>query len=164
MERDKGIEPSPRPWQGRVLPLYESRVRELLRDMLNFYSMPPRCEQGPAASGFPDGRTHVPLRRSARLSGPPGPLIYFHDPCGFDDRGFLLALCKPRGALAINIHARKFLAIAVIDGYLPMPVLASLVPVESGGSFGWLLFHDRFPLGCLTIASSRRSRKYLFCG
>ena len=25
MERDKGIEPSPRPWQGRVLPLYESR-------------------------------------------------------------------------------------------------------------------------------------------
>jgi hypothetical protein len=29
MERDKGIEPSPRPWQGRVLPLYESRLYRL---------------------------------------------------------------------------------------------------------------------------------------
>ena len=28
MERDEGIEPSPRPWQGRVLPLYESRENE----------------------------------------------------------------------------------------------------------------------------------------
>src|SRR5579864_5463325 len=28
MERDEGIEPSPRPWQGRVLPLYESRKNE----------------------------------------------------------------------------------------------------------------------------------------
>ena len=30
MERDKGIEPSPRPWQGRVLPLYESRENEFI--------------------------------------------------------------------------------------------------------------------------------------
>ncbi len=30
MERDKGIEPSPPPWQGGVLPLYESRVRNIL--------------------------------------------------------------------------------------------------------------------------------------
>ena len=29
LERDKGIEPSPRPWQGRVLPLYESRNQRL---------------------------------------------------------------------------------------------------------------------------------------
>jgi hypothetical protein len=27
LERDKRIELSPRPWQGRVLPLYESRVK-----------------------------------------------------------------------------------------------------------------------------------------
>jgi hypothetical protein len=42
MERDKGIEPSPRPWQGRVLPLYESRrLRETaVRDT---YSMPVRA-------------------------------------------------------------------------------------------------------------------------
>lgn len=25
MERDKGIEPSSQPWEGRILPLYESR-------------------------------------------------------------------------------------------------------------------------------------------
>lgn len=30
LERDKGIEPSPRPWQGRVLPLYESRPENYL--------------------------------------------------------------------------------------------------------------------------------------
>ena len=33
MERDKGIEPSPRPWQGRVLPLYESRSGKSIYSM-----------------------------------------------------------------------------------------------------------------------------------
>jgi hypothetical protein len=164
MERDKGIEPSPRPWQGRVLPLYESRVRELLRDFLNFYSMPPVCEQGPAGSGFLHGRTDASARPAASASGPPARLIDFHDPRGFDDRRLLLALCKPRGALAINVHTGKFLAIAVIDGYLPMPVLASLVAVESAAFFRLLLFHDGVPLGGSTIASSGWPRKYLFGG
>ena len=38
LERDKGIEPSPRPWQGRVLPLYESRLQETAQQ-LNIYNM-----------------------------------------------------------------------------------------------------------------------------
>jgi hypothetical protein len=164
MERDKGIEPSPRPWQGRVLPLYESRVREQLRDVLNFYSMPPACEQGPARSGFLRDGTHIPLRPSARLSGPTARLIYFHDASGFDDRRLLLALRKSRCPVAINIDARKLLAIAVIDGHLPMPVLAPFVAVESAAFLRLLLFHDGFPLSALTIASSGRPRKYLFGG
>jgi hypothetical protein len=164
MERDKGIEPSPRPWQGRVLPLYESRVRKLFRDVLNFYSTPPACEQGPARSGSPYARTHAPRADQPAFAVRLARLIDFHDPSGFNDRRLLLALCKPRGALAINVHTGKFLAIAVIDGYLPMPVLASLVAVESAALFPLLLFHDGVPLGGSTIASSGWPRKYLFGG
>ena len=52
MERDKGIEPSPRPWQGRVLPLYESRFPEDFSTAL-IYSMRLRVEQE-AARAFLD--------------------------------------------------------------------------------------------------------------
>ena len=40
LERDEGIEPSPRPWQGRVLPLYESREKRIY-----IYSTPRKPEQ-----------------------------------------------------------------------------------------------------------------------
>jgi hypothetical protein len=50
LERDKGIEPSPRPWQGRVLPLYESRKPEL-PNRLTIYSTQPTLRQGPGG-GF----------------------------------------------------------------------------------------------------------------
>jgi hypothetical protein len=46
LERDKGIEPSPRPWQGRVLPLYESREPEFHNRQI-IYSTQPRLRQGP---------------------------------------------------------------------------------------------------------------------
>src|SRR5580692_3144474 len=53
VERDKGIEPSPRPWQGRVLPLYESRVRKTSRQAF-IYSMAYGAGQDLARVGVPD--------------------------------------------------------------------------------------------------------------
>ena len=47
MERDKGIEPSPPPWQGGVLPLYESRDTGTARQYL-IYSTAIPGGQAPA--------------------------------------------------------------------------------------------------------------------
>jgi hypothetical protein len=79
-------------------------------------------------------------RRAARL-------INFHDTRGFHDGRFLLALGKALGAFAINIHAPKFLAVVVVDGDLPMAMLASAVALKPAGTLvrfwlGTLFFHD----------------------
>jgi hypothetical protein len=73
-------------------------------------------------------------------------LINFHDTRGFNDGRFLLALGKTLGAFAINIDAAELLAVVVIDGDLPMAMLASAIalkPARTLISFwlGTLFFH-----------------------
>src|SRR6202034_3497262 len=63
MERDKGIEPSPRPWQGRVLPLYESRVRKTSRQAF-IYSMAYGAGQDIAGVGCRTWRVRAPVASS----------------------------------------------------------------------------------------------------
>lgn len=68
MERDKGIEPSPRPWQGRVLPLYESRSDNRI------YSMSGGDQQGAGIQGA--AKLLLAARdatRRARLAAPWSP-------------------------------------------------------------------------------------------
>src|ERR1700683_4018880 len=52
MERDKGIEPSPPPWQGGVLPLYESRELNCSATAFSFISRSAEWRQVPARPLF----------------------------------------------------------------------------------------------------------------
>ena len=67
--------------------------------------------------------------------------VHFEDSSRFHDRGLLLAFRKSDGALAVNVNAGKFFAIAVKDGHLPVTVFPAAVAVESAGFFGFCLFH-----------------------
>jgi hypothetical protein len=73
-------------------------------------------------------------------------LINFHDTRGFNDGRFLLSLGKTLGPFAINIDAAELLAVVVIDGDLPMAMLAPAVALKPAGTFvsfclGTLFFH-----------------------
>ena len=87
---------------------------------------------------FPDPRPFANCLRNSRL-------IDFHDPRGFHDGRLLLAFRKPLGALAIDVHTAELLAVVVVHGYLPVPVLAPAVTTKPVGAFGFSLgslFHD----------------------
>ena len=73
-------------------------------------------------------------------------LINFHDARGFNDGRFLLSLGKTLGPFAINIDAAELLAVVVIDGDLPMAMLASAVALKPARTLirfwlGTLFFH-----------------------
>src|SRR5262249_2765049 len=94
MERDEGIEPSPRPWQGRVLPLYESRENEFI-----FIACGRTRKQASQAKRFrrlPGIRTrprcfHVHSSKKWKSRR----LVDFLDAGGLHDRRAALALGKP---------------------------------------------------------------------
>jgi hypothetical protein len=145
MERDKRIELSPPPWQGGVLPLYESRVLVMPEV---FIARPLTSDKPATKACFGRERTHFDGGRvfhkfwtelAARL-------IDFHDARGFNDGRFLLALGEAFGAVAVDIDAAEFLTVVVIHGDLPMAVLASAVALKTAGTFrfrlGILFFHD----------------------
>ena len=158
MERDKGIEPSPRPWQGRVLPLYESRCA--VKRASKIYNMRPTHRQGRQRTRAPGGqpaRTQWPKRfrprnrtgrKSTRsccrrvalqecrvrvVSRVNFASVDFHHARRFDHRRALLALSETRGAFPVDVHARELFTIFVINRYLPMAVFAASVVVEPGG-------------------------------
>jgi hypothetical protein len=60
-----------------------------------------------------------------------GTLIHFGDASGPNYGRPLLALGKPNSPIAIGINASEFLAIIVIHGDLPVPMLATLVAMEA---------------------------------
>jgi hypothetical protein len=67
--------------------------------------------------------------------------VDFEDSSRLHDRGLLLAFRESDGALAVNVNAGEFFAVAVIDGHLPVTVFPAAVAVESAGFFGFCLFH-----------------------
>jgi hypothetical protein len=133
VERDKGIEPSPRPWQGRVLPLYESRSIAIAATPVEF--IPRRRHPDKASNEASCARikwdTTAATTARARETLVPASLIHFEDASSFHDRRFLLARGKALGAIAIDIHSGKLLAIIVIHGYLPVAVFASAIPLHA---------------------------------
>ncbi len=143
MERDKGIEPSPRPWQGRVLPLYESRLDK------NIYSTGGGERQGAdnrarrkrqpnAVRPGPHPRSRCPLR----INGPDRSSVHFSDASGLNDGRSFLTLGEMLGALAIDVYSSELLTIVIIDSDLPVLVFAAPVAVESSSPFLLSLDHE----------------------
>ncbi len=74
---------------------------------------------------------------------PPGLLIHFHDARRLHYRGLFLPFREFLRAFPINVHAREFLAVRVIDSYLPVMMLTAFVVPHPAG-FLWLgFFHVR---------------------
>jgi hypothetical protein len=141
MERDKGIEPSPPPWQGGVLPLYESRPLRTQQNELTLYSTRPRSPQDlTGASSVLTKRPGV-----ARFVGTPTVvwgLIDFHDARCLHDRRLLLAFGKAFGTFTVDIHPGELLTVVIVDSNLPVAMLTTAILVKPGRLLGTLLFHD----------------------
>lgn len=152
MERDKRIELSPPPWQGGVLPLYESRLRSVERTPEAFIA---RCHRSDKSSGEPhSGPTGRDSPVAALATGCRGKLaarlIHFRDASCLHDGRPLLALGKTLGAFTINVYTAELFTVVVIHGDLPMAVLASAVAVKPACAFAFclrsLFFHDGMAL------------------
>jgi hypothetical protein len=65
VERDEGIEPSPRPWQGRVLPLYESRENGLI--FIAWHLNADKFSRSASTSEFPRSRSPKALNAPSAL-------------------------------------------------------------------------------------------------
>jgi hypothetical protein len=152
MERDKRIELSPPPWQGGVLPLYESRVRcdewspeAFIARRLGSDKSSAEARSGSHGPNSPSVavRANLVAKLAARL-------IDFHDASCLHDGRFFLAFGKTLGALAIDVDATELFAVVVIHGDLPMAMLASAVAAKPAGTFafclGSLFFHDGMAL------------------
>jgi len=87
--------------------------------------------------------------------------VYLNDTRALNDGRFFLPLGEVFGALAVDINAREFFTVVVIDGDLPVAVLSPAVLVETGRIPSFLLAHDIFrpPSAAGNMASSRRARK-----
>lgn len=62
-------------------------------------------------------------------------IVHFTDPCSANHGRALLALGEPLGAFSVDIYAREFVAVVIVDGDFPMSMLATAV----AGELGWLL-------------------------
>jgi hypothetical protein len=130
MERDNRIELSPPPWQGGVLPLYESRIRSdfAVRSFIARTSAPSKAAHNVQAmiSEVTD------FTRS----------VDFHYACALDDGRFFLPFGEILGALTVDINASELLSVMVVNSHLPMAVLSPAVLVELGRTPCLLLRHD----------------------
>ncbi len=91
----------------------------------------------------PTSFSRVGSTRTRADRRPSSPLIHFHDARRFHYRGLFLPLGKFLRPFPINIHTREFLAICVINSYLPVMMLPPFIVAHSAG-FLWLgFFHVR---------------------
>jgi hypothetical protein len=74
-------------------------------------------------------------------NGNPISLVDFEDTGCLYDWRLLLAVGKALRAIAIDVNAGELLTIVVIDGDLPMAVLAAPIPVESASLLFLGFFH-----------------------
>lgn len=161
MERDKRIELSPPPWQGGVLPLYESRLRSNDAPTQNIYSMALTEGQERAGNANPERKTAENSdRRERKRPGRKKPakrLIDFHDARCFHDRRFLLAFGKPLRTFAVNIDARELFAVVIVHGDLPVAMFTPSILVEPAGT---LFFCPGFRLRFLHDEMALDARDY----
>jgi hypothetical protein len=70
-------------------------------------------------------------------------LIDFQDSSSLHDGRFFLAISETLGAIAVDVDSGKLLAIVVVDGHLPVAMLAAAVFTQSAGTRVCcpLLFH-----------------------
>ena len=67
-------------------------------------------------------------------------LVNFHHASGFHHRRSPLPLGETGGSLAVDVDARKLLAVLVVDRYLPVTVLSAPVPPHAAGLAGTFRF------------------------
>jgi hypothetical protein len=125
LERDKRIELSPPPWQGGVLPLYESRPGKRIECFYSTRLADRQVSRDLALLGW-SGR----LTRRRKI---PRESINFEDTRCFHDRRFFLPLGEALGALAVDVHTRELLAIVIVNGDLPVAVLAAAISTKAPG-------------------------------
>jgi hypothetical protein len=101
------------------------------------YNMVHTLEQGLERSQHPDEQMKAELRR--RMRG--APLIYLKNPRSFYDRGFLLALGKALGAVAVYIHTGKPFAVVIKHRHLPVLMFPPSITMHSIRLLASLLFH-----------------------
>ena len=104
-----GLEPTPGPWQGPVLPLYYDRSEH----------------QNSSTSLFP---RQVPIG----FGNDHESLAHLQNAGGLDDRRFSLPFGEFRGFGAIGVNAGKSLAVLIKNGHLPVLVLSTPVFSELG--------------------------------
>src|SRR6266851_5364489 len=123
MERPIGIEPTPEPWQGSVLPLYYGRFVALL-----FIARSPSSGQGPSGAPVPRCTPQLAsrsfsceFRRSRNLA----------DARGLDHRRSPLPVRKAPGLVFVGVHATELFPIGVIHRHQVMVMLAAAVLFEA---------------------------------
>ena len=140
LERDNRIELSPPPWQGGVLPLYESRKTKDL-DRHEFITWQRKAHKALQRTRPCKLLLVVisPPRRGYVVS------IHFHDAGSFHNGRLLLPLGKALGPFPINVYPGKFLAVVIVNGDLPVLMLAPAVAMKPAGFTALFLFHRAHP-------------------
>ena len=74
--------------------------------------------------------------------------IDFEYPCGSHNRGFLLPLSKLNSLISVDVHSSEFfIVVMVVDGDLPVTMLAAFVITEacsSARSLSGIVFPSHF--------------------
>ena len=152
-----GLEPTPGPWQGPVLPLYYGRPNQR-----NFNTSAFRRQDPSRIEAERSGLANTPSDL-----GFPGQVILgacktmgsadLKDAGGLYDRRLSLPLSKFGGLFPVRVHASKSLSVLVKHSHLPVFVLPPpIFPERSAFSCGFCFGHD------LNISMTIRARKYLF--
>jgi hypothetical protein len=152
-----GLEPTPGPWQGPVLPLYYDRPNQQNSSTSWFLRQDP-CSivlRKPCTYTRRAWHRRSTWRRlSARIAVGSADL---QNPCSLHDGRLSLPLGKFSGLFPVCIHSSKPLPVLVKHGHLPMlvfppPILAKLGAFSCGFGFGH----------CLNISMTNGRRKYQF--
>ncbi len=126
MERPRGLEPPPTAWQAVVLPLYYGR------SAYAFYSTGPARRQARPQRQTGTPRPSFPCSSGTGLWENARGLVDLGHARRLYHRRLLLPFGELRRFGAVRVHPREFLAVMVIDGNLPVPMLAPLVFPELG--------------------------------
>ena len=152
-----GLEPTPGPWQGPVLPLYYGRPNQRNSNTSAFRRQDPSRLETKKRSC-----KHTSGPQSLRSGNPWGPLKQLgsadlQNTGGLYDGRLSLPLSKFGGLFPVRIHASKPLPVRVKHSHLPVLVLAPpIFPKLSTFSCGFCFGHG------LNISMTIRARKYQF--
>jgi hypothetical protein len=80
--------------------------------------------------------------RQGRAREPAFCSVDFQDARRFHHGRLLLAFGESLGAFSINVNASELLSVVIVNGHLPVAMLASAVLVKTAGFPTPLLFHD----------------------
>jgi hypothetical protein len=164
LERPRGLEPPPGAWQAPVLPLYYGRP------VFGIYSTPPKTRQA-RRQVADNAQDETPVTRTRTGAGSPNAprdsplpgqghstnnlqlnLAYQDNARGLHDGRPFLPVRKSRSFGPVGVHTGELLAIAIVHGYLPVAVFATLIIAKSAAFLR--LFQWRCPVDGRIVALS----------